>query len=390
MVVFALAAIPWLPAASLAGQQTAAKNACDAAATFKQVDVLLKQKQYDQAQAALGALYSCHNLSPLETFNVGWLYGRAHNFQKSLEIFQAVGPDVPDARTHQYAIGLGHFELGDYKAAAETLKGLEAQGPLDPDSANLLGVAYSKLGRYQDAYSVFAEEIHRQPADQFAYFNLITLFADAGQFSEAVKVASQAAVAFPGNPDVLVARGAAHSLLGETGEAHDDFAAAVRLAPEKANIRFLLALSDYKQGDYAVAANELKAAIDAGLVDSDLHYLLAECSLKLDPAKTDAAIAELDRAIALDNTSVSARTLRGKLLMEEGRTKDAAIDLQVAHRADPSSRSATYNLARVDMALGKGEEARQLYSQLNKQPTDAVNELGDRKLKEAFGSGTTQ
>jgi tetratricopeptide (TPR) repeat protein len=389
-VVFALAAIPWLSAASLAGQQTAAKNACDSAATFKQVDVLLKQKQYDQAQAALGALYSCHNLSPLETFNVGWLYGRAHNFQKSLEIFQAVGPDVPDARTHQYAIGLGHFELGDYKAAAEALKGLEALGPLDPDSANLLGVAYSKLGRYQDAYSVFAEEIHRQPTDQFAYFNLITLLADAGQFSEAVKVASQAAVAFPGNPDVLVARGAAHSLLGETGEAHDDFATAVRLAPEKANIRFLLALSDYKQGDYAVAASELKTAIGAGLVDSDLHYLLAECSLKLDPAKTDAAIVELDRAIALDNTSVSARTLRGKLLMEEGRTKDAAIDLQVAHRADPNSRSATYNLARVDMALGKGEEARQLYSQLNKQPTDAVNELGDRKLKEAFGSVTAQ
>jgi predicted Zn-dependent protease len=98
----------------------------------------------------------------------------------------------------------------------------------------------------------------------------------------------------------------------------------------------------------------------------------------------------LDRAIALNNTSVSARTLRGKLLMEEGRAKDAAIDLQVAHQADPGSRSATYNLARVDMALGKGEEARQLYSQLNKQPTDAVSELGDRKLKEAFGSGTEQ
>jgi predicted Zn-dependent protease len=118
--------------------------------------------------------------------------------------------------------------------------------------------------------------------------------------------------------------------------------------------------------------------------------LLAECLLKLNPAKADAAIAELDRAIALDNTSVSARTLRGKLLMEEGRAKDAAIDLQVAHRADPGFRSATYNLARVDMALGKGEEARQLYGQLSKQPADAVGELGDRKLKEAFAAGTMQ
>jgi len=185
-------------------------------------------------------------------------------------------------------------------------------------------------------------------------------------------------------------RGAAHSLLGETSAARDDFAAAVRLAPEKASTHFLLALSDYKQGEYAVSANELKTAIQAGVVDSDLHYLLAECLLKLNPAKADAAIAELDRAIALDNTSVSARTLRGKLLMEEGRAKDAAIDLQVAHRADPGFRSATYNLARVDMALGKGEEARQLYGQLSKQPADAVGELGDRKLKEAFAAVTMQ
>jgi tetratricopeptide (TPR) repeat protein len=390
MAVFAVATILWLPTASLVGQRIATKAACDSAATFKQADALLKQKQYDQAQSILGTLYSCHNLSSLETFNLGWLYGRAHNFQKALEIFQSVGPDVPDPRTHQYAIGLGHFELRDYKAAAETLKGLEAQGPLDPDSANLLGVSYSKLGRYQDAYAVFADEIHRQPADQFAYFNLITLLADAGQFAEAVKVASLAAAAFPGNPDVLVVRGAAHSLLGETSAARDDFAAAVRLAPEKASSHFLLALSDYKQGEYAVSANELKTAIQAGVVDSDLHYLLAECLLKLNPAKADAAIAELDRAIALDNTSVSARTLRGKLLMEEGRAKDAAIDLQVAHRADPGFRSATYNLARVDMALGKGEEARQLYGQLSKQPADAVGELGDRKLKEAFAAGTMQ
>ncbi len=92
--------------------------------------------------------------------------------------------------------------------------------------------------------------------------------------------------------------------------AHGDFAAAVKLAPKQADARFLLAVADYKQSNYAVAADELRAAIGDGVVDSDLHYLLAECLLKLDAAKTADAMTKLDRAIASWSESVSARTLR--------------------------------------------------------------------------------
>jgi tetratricopeptide (TPR) repeat protein len=384
-----VSALIWFSARPTIAQRTTPAAACNAAVSFKQTDQLLKQKRYDEAQSVLAFLYSCHGLSSREIFNIGWLYGRAHNFRTALSIFQSVAPDVPDPNTHRYAIALGQFELGDYKSVTETLT-TGQERDLDPDSVNLLGVSYSKLGRYQEAYAVFAGEIRRQPSDQFAYFNLITLLADAGQFGEAVKVASQAAAAFPGNADALVVRGAAYTLMGQSSQAHDDFAAAVRLAPGKASPRFLLALCDYKQGEYAVSANELKAAIQDGVVDSDLHYLLAECMLKLNPTKAKDAIAELNLAIALDSASVSARTLRGKLLLEEGNTQEAAVDLQMAHRVDPAFRSATYNLARVDMALGKKAEASQLYSQLNKQAVDAVGEVGDRKLKEAFAAGTAQ
>jgi tetratricopeptide (TPR) repeat protein len=376
-----------LPAPLLLGQHSATASSCDAASVLKHADQLLKQKSYEEAQSALARLDSCHNLSPLETFNIGWFYGRAHNFEKALTIFRSVSPEIPDPQTHQYAIGLSEFELGDYKSAASTLKELQAKGNLTADSANLLGVAYSKLGQYQDAYAVFAEEIRRNPSDLDGYFNLITLFADAGHFTEAVSTASQAIAAFPGNPDLLVARGAAYMLLGKPAEAHDDFAAAVQSAPQKASPRFLLAVSDYKRGDYDAAAATLRAAMQQGIADSDLHYLLAECLLKLSPTKPQDAITELDRAIALNSESVSARSLRGKLYLEEDRPKDAVIDLQLAHRVDPASRSATYNLARAYTATGKPDEAKQLYLQLNQQSVDSVSELSDHKLKEALSTG---
>ena len=194
-------------------------------------------------------------------------------------------PDVPDRPTHQYAIALSEFELGNYQAIVDALKGLQSEGVLDERGTNLLGVSYSKLGLYKDAYPILAEELRQNPGDLFAYLNLVTLLAETANLKNAAEMADQAVVAFPQNADVLVVRGAVNILLGDLEKSHSDFAAAVALAPQQSEAQFLLGLSDYKQGNYANAITELKAALGLGSNDSDLHYLLAECILKVDPAK---------------------------------------------------------------------------------------------------------
>jgi predicted Zn-dependent protease len=80
--------------------------------------------------------------------------------------------------------------------------------------------------------------------------------------------------------------------------------------------------------------------------------------LKLDAVKTADAKAELERAIALQSDSVSARGLRGKLLLEEEQPKATVVDLDLGHKVDPGSRSATYNFARAYFALGRTEDAK--------------------------------
>jgi hypothetical protein len=79
---------------------------------------------------------------------------------KALGEFNSVSSDVPDAKTHQYAIALTQFELADYRAAIETLTPTE-QRNLSQESANLLAVSYSKLGLYQESYAVQFIEILR-------------------------------------------------------------------------------------------------------------------------------------------------------------------------------------------------------------------------------------
>ena len=63
---------------------------------------------------------------------------------------------------------------------------------------------------------------------------------------------------------------------------------------------------------------------------------------------------------------------------------EAVADLRLAHTMAPDSRSALYNLARAYSALGKAEEAKSLFSQLNATTPDVLSELSDRRLKSAL------
>jgi tetratricopeptide (TPR) repeat protein len=281
------------------------------------------------------------------------------------------------------------FELADYHGSTDVLKSLRANPSFDSKCANLLAVSDSKLGLYQDAYVVLAQEIHDHPEDLPAYLNLVTACAEGGNFNKAAEVAAEAYRRFPNSQEVLVVEGAADTLLGHLDQAQKEFSAAVHIDPKAAEPRFFLALTEYKLTRFAAAATILQSAIDDGIADADLHYLMAECLLKLEPVDMRKVLAQLDRSIELNSHSVSARTLRGRLLLEAGQIKQATIDLQLAVQLDQTSRSAAYNLARAYRAQGKTEEAQSLFSRLRSETGDTLTELGDKRLNQALKSNST-
>ncbi len=363
--------------------------ACDAQNVFRLAGAELKRQQYDQAERDLDRLRPCKTLSPIDRFNLGWLYGRAHNFQKALTEFNSVNPDIPDVKTHRYAIALAQFELEDYKAVVETLTSTGDQ-ELDSDSANLLAVSYSKQGFYPQSYAVLTGEIERHPDDRIAYLNLVTLLCDVGKPADAVQLADKAVSIFPHDAEMLVVCGAAHTLAGQVAEAQTKFQAAIDVSPLNGSPRFLLAVSEYKEGKYAVARDQIVQAIRLGVKDADLYYLLAETILRLDPSNTQDAATDLNHAIAVNSKHVQALSLRGKLELQRHDLKDAVRDLELAHSIDPAFAGATYNLARAYFVMGRTAEADSLSKQLASSGSDAVNELNDQKLESALGLQSRQ
>ena len=378
---------------SASARQAQEEPSCIPAKAFAQVGALLQKQDYPRAKALLRALESCPHLAPLERFNVGWLYGRAHDSPDALRIFHSVPADVPDRLTHAYAIALADFELGKYQASIDTLNGASCPGRIfDAKCADLLGVSYSKLDRYQDAYAVMAENIRQNPSDPYAYFNLIALFVDTSEMDKAAQVADKAVAALPQNADALSMRGSIELYRNQTEEAYRDFSAAAELAPHSPDPRFFMALVDYRQSRFDQAEKLLKDALASGIADSDLHYILAECVLRIDPSNPNGALSELDQAIQLNPNSVPARILRGQTLLAARRPQDAVVDLKIARDLDPNPQrdtsNTTYLLGRAYVALGKRDQAKALFAQLGHQfgpnKTDTLNQLGDQKIRAAL------
>lgn len=370
------------PAALPAAPPTA--SVCEAGEILPEAQREWKLGQLAKARALADGLRKCAGLTPRERFDLGLIYGRLRDFPTALSLFRSVEASVPNLQSHAYAIALGQFELADYPGAIDTLVALKAHIPLNAASANLLAVCDSKAGRYQDAYELLLDQVQKHPGDPLGYLNLITLLNDVGQLEQAVTVATRAVEAFPGDSEMLVVRGSAYTSVGKLELARSDFSAAVEREPKAAGPRFFLAVTDYKLGRYDIASEDLHTAITAGVVDADLEYLLAECMLKIDPGNSSGAMKELDRAIRIDDRAVQAHTLRGKLLLENGDPTAALADLQKAHRLDPSMRSATYNLARAYMALGRKADAAPLFQQIDRQSVDMVNELSLQRMEKAI------
>lgn len=381
-VIVALLAVLILgfPSRCLAENHSPA-DVCGDQLIFSKIDSLVRKNDLSVAMETLHEVSSCHNLTPLGKFRLGWLYVETGDFESALNQFQQVGGDVPSEQGHAYAMAFVEFHLGKFNAAMRSLLPFQRSNSLDQDSANLLGVVYAKSGDYQNAYSVFRNEISRNPHDLLAYLNMITLLSDAGKFSEAADLAREASKLFPQKSRLRIVDGAANVLLGKEQQAREEFLSAVQMEPRNPDARFLLAVTSYKMGKYRSAKRELEESLQAGVASSDLYYLLARCDIKLGSESSSAALAAANQAVQLNHESVQALTLKGKLLLTRNQPKVALVSLSKAYRLNPNSHDAIYNLARCYSALGEREKAAVLFHKLSTQIEHTVVRLSNDRAK---------
>lgn len=139
---------------------------------------------------------------------------------------------------------------------------------------------------------------------------------DEGRLDEAARVASQVLTTDPGNAFALLVLGRA----------------------ERARER------------YKEAAGHFRAYLEQVPLSADAHHWLAICLLQL--GDFDAALAEVELALAIDQKFAEARTLRGDLLVAAGRIEEGVHDLRAAVNVNPDRAAAHIALGRTLLATG--------------------------------------
>ncbi len=360
---------------------SAAAHAQIPATRLDEAAALLRKKELGQALPILDSLRGERSLVPIERFQLGWLYGQARRYDTAIAIFEALPEDVPDPAMHHYAIALSYFNMGQYKRTTQVLTQAKQRGFTDAKSANLLGVAYAKLGEAQKAYQALRDGVVENAADANGYLNLVTLCVDYGNNVLAEKIATKGIDAFPMDARLRLSRGALRFAAGQTERARSDFQAAMGLAPRNSDAAFFAALAEYSTAQYADAIRTLHQCIDAGIADGGIHYLLAETLIRSDPDLEGEALSEVDAALRLDRSLVPALLLRAKLEFRREGVSKAVHDLEQARELEPENRSVLYLLGRAYQQTGRTAEAKKLFNQVQQDTTNLVSDLMNKKLR---------
>jgi len=166
------------------------------------------------------------------------------------------------------------FDAGDAYGAIHLLLEAMQSGRAFADAHNLLGLAYSAVGRREDAVAEFDHALRLNPRYVDAHLNRAVILNDLGRYDDAVAAFSLAqglgAVDHTGFPAPVASQLAnLHAELGEAyveaggvAEAIEQYARAAKLRPEYVDLRYRLARLRLDAGDPAQARTELAAILE--------------------------------------------------------------------------------------------------------------------------------
>jgi len=281
-------------------------------------------------------------------------------------------------------------DRGDLNAA---INGFREALRLDPTLLGAwqdLGLAFIKLGRWNEAVETFAESVKRQPDSvEVAYFHALSLF-NSGKVVESERETRRALRLDAGTS-------AAHTLLGiilasrggSDVEASESLMQAAAIDPGSFDAHFYLGRVQYALREYPAAVNSLRTAVQLNPRHAEARFFLgttlevagdSEAAMleyqeltKIDPdsaigqvglgallvkrGKTDEAITTLQRAITLNPKIFEAHWALGRALAIASRFDEAIVALQKAVALMPDRSDAHYQLGLALRRAGRAEEA---------------------------------
>ncbi len=234
------------------------------------------------------------------------------------------GPGLDDLLLTPAAMYL-NADLDGAAAAYEALATLYPQRA-DP----FLGLATVALrrGEFEAALGYLQNAAAAEPTSTEAWRQLAVLLEQQARFEEAADAYGRLIDLLPDDPNLYVARAMALARLGRGAEAIADLQAAQSLDPYREHAWLNAAGAAYGTRQYAAAVEVASAGLEA--YPRSLGLLILRGQAYLSMGEAQAALADFDAALMLDDRSPTAYRWRGEALAALGRMEEAIAALQQA------------------------------------------------------------
>jgi len=268
-----------------------------------------------------------------------------------------------DASDRAGWVGLArvYLQRGDTTRATGLLERLVASGPSEPYTMQLLGTAYRRLGRADEAASALGigargEAQWSDPwTDEMLVFRRgyaallrdATAYVIAGQLPAAIRILEQLRRDKPGDPVLMAHLGQVYVAAGRDAEAVPLLERVIASEPDRFEAYVDLATAYMHQNNLAKARATVEHAVSLNPA-----YALARETLGLilwRGGDSRGAIAAFDASIQRDPRNVRAMVWMAMVLTNLDRTSDALAAFRRAARTDPTSVDAWIGIANAEM-----------------------------------------
>lgn len=271
----------------------------------------------------------------------------------------AARKNAPNSLPVIYTQALLDFQEAKYPAARDALQQILRVAPDQMQSLLLMGSVQLAMGSYLEAEISMRKFLDANPRHVYASKRLAGLLIKNGKTDDAIAVLEPVLADNRTDVELLALAGQAQMQAKHFTKAADYFQTASDLAPQTASLHTSLGLSRLGAGDSARAVAELEQASALDDKNGRAGILLVMTYLRSQQYdKALSAVAAMER---LDGKNPLVQNLKGGILLSKRDLAGARAGFERALALDPFYLPALENLAHMDLAEKKPEQARQRY-----------------------------
>ncbi|MBI5031002.1 MAG: tetratricopeptide repeat protein [Chloroflexi bacterium] len=264
---------------------------------------------------------------------------------------QKIAPDDP--RVHR-GLGNSYYHSSNLALAVSEYEQWVKLSPKDASARILLGLAYVEVQRTPSAIEQLQKATALATCSADAYVTLGSIYYQQNNYAQAIDAYTAATVVDPKNANAFYMAGILHYLQDQFDPATKALETAVALQADYTQAHFALGSAYYLQGAYQKAATARETLVQLAPNVSYYHESLAYAYEHL--GRLDAAASEYQKALALEENAQT-RTFLGTVLMRQQKYAPALAEFQKAIALNPNDYFAHGALGDVYAAQGNWNDA---------------------------------